>query len=322
MSKSDNPYFIKSGPAAIAFSGGRTSAYMLAKILEACDGKLPPDVVVTFQNTGEEVEQTYEFIHEIETRWVPVLWLEYCDEFRSEDYQNADGGFNKNRRRRDLSDPSDRGYREVNFVTAAREGEPFDAMLTYYWTYRALVKDEGPILPNRVARMCTANLKIKTQTRYMQSHGYKFFDAYAGIRYDEPRRWAKLAATNDRADPQTVIYPMVSAQITRQDVLNFWSTQPFDLQLDPLAEEGNCRLCFLKKTDRIIRIIRKLIIANGGEPDAEVERWLRREREGGMTFRNDRPSVEKLVQIAMSPAEIIPTPDEQEIDCICGSPSV
>lgn len=52
-----NPYLIE-GPALISFSGGRTSAYMLHEILRAHDGTLPPDVYVTFANTGKEREET------------------------------------------------------------------------------------------------------------------------------------------------------------------------------------------------------------------------------------------------------------------------
>jgi len=44
-----NPYKIE-GPALISFSGGRTSGYMLYKILEAYDGKLPNDIHVVFAN--------------------------------------------------------------------------------------------------------------------------------------------------------------------------------------------------------------------------------------------------------------------------------
>lgn len=316
-----SPYLIQQTPAAIAFSGGRTSGYMLAQILDAHNGQLPPDVVVTFENTGEEATETYDFIHEIETRWCPVVWLEYWDAFRREDYIR-NGVLSKNRRPRDLSNPSDWGFRIVDWATSCRQGEPYDNMLDFYWTYRREVKGEGPILPTRVTRMCTSHLKIKTQDRFMRTRDLSPYDAYTGIRYDEPKRWAKMAAINDRSEHYTVVYPMVPAKVTKEMVLDFWSRQPFDLGLDPLAEEGNCRYCFLKKTSRIVSILRKHIQANGGIPDAEIERWLRRERDGGMYFRKDRPPVERLVQIAMSNEEIKPSADEQEIDCFCGSPAV
>jgi len=47
--------FLITGPAVISFSGGRTSAYMLWRILQAHGGILPDDVVVCFANTGREM---------------------------------------------------------------------------------------------------------------------------------------------------------------------------------------------------------------------------------------------------------------------------
>ncbi len=56
--------FLISGPAVISFSGGRTSAYMLWRILRAHGGALPDDVVVCFANTGREMSATLDFVRE------------------------------------------------------------------------------------------------------------------------------------------------------------------------------------------------------------------------------------------------------------------
>ena len=45
-----NPFKIIE-PTVIAFSGGRTSAYMLWRILQSNNGKLPEDAIVCFTNT-------------------------------------------------------------------------------------------------------------------------------------------------------------------------------------------------------------------------------------------------------------------------------
>ena len=55
-------------PSLISFSGGRTSAYMLKKIIDAYNGKLPKDIIVCFANTGKELEETLEFVHECEKK--------------------------------------------------------------------------------------------------------------------------------------------------------------------------------------------------------------------------------------------------------------
>ena len=57
----------------ISFSGGRTSGYMLRRILDAHGGTLPGDVNVLFADTGKERPQTLAFVAEVSERWsVPI----------------------------------------------------------------------------------------------------------------------------------------------------------------------------------------------------------------------------------------------------------
>lgn len=68
-----NDPFRIDGPAVISFSGGRTSAYMLRRVLDA---GLQPDVHVLFADTGRERDETYQFVRECEERWqVPIHWV-------------------------------------------------------------------------------------------------------------------------------------------------------------------------------------------------------------------------------------------------------
>ena len=73
-----SPYRI-ARPAAISFSGGRSSGYMLKHVVDAYSGKLPDDVVVVvFANTGREMPATLDFVDECAKRWdVPITWVEY-----------------------------------------------------------------------------------------------------------------------------------------------------------------------------------------------------------------------------------------------------
>ncbi len=55
-------------PTCISFSGGRTSAYMLWRVLQA-NGGLPAEAVVCFANTGKEDEETLRFVQDVSANW-------------------------------------------------------------------------------------------------------------------------------------------------------------------------------------------------------------------------------------------------------------
>lgn len=64
-----SPFDIQ-GPALVSFSGGRTSAFMLRKIL---DHGLRDDVFIVFADTGKERAETYTFVTECAERWgIPI----------------------------------------------------------------------------------------------------------------------------------------------------------------------------------------------------------------------------------------------------------
>ena len=316
-----NPYKVGS-PTSICFSGGGTSGKMLFEILAAYDGQLPPDVYVAFENTGMERLETLDFIHEVEMRWgVPIVWLEYNDRFDVEDYRKADGSLAERRRKYstdDLIDPAKRGFKIVTYETASRKGEPFDAMLRYYAEFRRIVKSDPPILPTVPSRMCTTHLKIKTNTRWMMSMGYDYFDAVQGIRKDEPRRWAKMMAQNQKGNERyNNVLPLYDAGVVKADVFQFWQSQPFDLQLDAESYAGNCNFCFLKNTDKIVNLMRLRFAETDGTIPPDIQWWIDKEEEAGMSFRQNR-TYAGLVQIAQSNV-LIPASLEPAIDCVCGA---
>lgn len=147
-----NPFEILE-PTCISFSGGRTSAYMLYKVLEAHDMSLPSDAIVCFANTGKEDEATLRFVQDCSEHWgIHITWLEY----------------------------QHKGFKVVSFETAARQGEPFEE----------LVRAKS-YLPNPVARFCTEELKVKPINRYLDSIGIDA-DTFIGVRADEPIRIAKM----------------------------------------------------------------------------------------------------------------------------------
>jgi 3'-phosphoadenosine 5'-phosphosulfate sulfotransferase (PAPS reductase)/FAD synthetase len=259
--------FLIAGPAIVSFSGGRTSAYMLRRILDAHGGTLLGGVHAVFANTGREMPATLDFVARCSAEWsVPVTWLEFTA------------------RRQE-------GYQVVSHNSAARDGEPFAALL----------RDQSS-LPNPVARSCTTELKVRTIKRWaMGDLGWTRWLNVVGIRADETRR----IPTKPPRDRWTLAHPLADAGVTKADVLAFWAAQPFDLMLKG-PWEGNCDGCYLKSRAGIHRM-------HADYPDrmrwwAEQEAVPRGTAGKGRTFRADRESYATMAaNVAASPRLI---PDE------------
>lgn len=211
--------FLITGPAVISFSGGRTSAYMLWRILQAHGGTLPDDVVVCFANTGREMPATLDFVRDCGATWnVPIIWLEYRWK------------------------PGAHGYDVVSHNSASRAGEPFELMLA-----------GKSMLPNPVMRFCTTELKIRTMQRWVKAEcGWSDWNNVVGLRADESRRVERLQK-NQRRQKSGALTPLHEAGVTQADVFAFWRMQPFDLRLAG-PWEGNCDGCFLKSRAAIARM--------------------------------------------------------------------
>lgn len=257
------------GPAQISFSGGRTSGYMLHRIVQAHGGVVPDDVVVCFANTGREMPATLDFVRDCGAAWnVPIRWLEYRHE------------------------PGRHLCIEVSHNSASRDGEPFEHAIR-----------SRSVLPNPVMRFCTAELKIRTMQRFIrETRGWDAWVSVVGLRADEPKRVAKamdLARQSRDGQRGRVICPLAEAGIEEIDVLRFWRAQPFDLALKG-RWEGNCDGCFLKGRGAISRMARDYPERMQWWADQEaakkhVATYLRL-KEMAM-FRADREDYAKLLQI-------------------------
>jgi 3'-phosphoadenosine 5'-phosphosulfate sulfotransferase (PAPS reductase)/FAD synthetase len=273
------------GPALISFSGGRTSAYMLRRILEAHDGILPPDVKVTFANTGKEMPQTLDFVRDCGERWaVDVVWLEY----------------------RDAEAVPDRWAR-VTYETASRNGEPF----------KALINRKG-FLPNPVTRFCTSELKVRPMRDYARSLGWESWTNVLGLRADEPSRVARSRVNREAWDNAM---PLATAGITKRDVSAYWAQRNFGLRLPDIGGVtplGNCDLCFLKSAATISGIMRDMPERAEWWIEAEAEAEARASKPLGAFFRADRPSYAAMLD-AVKRQQGFDFGDRDEIvDCMCG----
>lgn len=286
----NNPYFIDE-PAVVSFSGGRTSAYMLHKILEAHGGNLPDYIKVCFANTGKEMPQTLDFVKRCGDEWgVDIVWLECKTRHGNEDekkyvYETV----------------------VVDYETASRNGEPF----------RELVLARR-YAPNPVARFCTQELKIFRMRDWMNEQFPKdgrnqVWVNVVGLRADEQRRVAKMAGRDD------MLLPLADDGVTKETVKAFWDSQPFDLELpnnNGVTDWGNCDLCFLKGIDKKVSIIR----ARPGIADW----WLELELElssclgKGAYFRADQPSYADMKIIATDQPGLFDSVQDETIPCFCG----
>jgi 3'-phosphoadenosine 5'-phosphosulfate sulfotransferase (PAPS reductase)/FAD synthetase len=191
--------------------------------------------------------QTLDFVQECGSRWgVNVVWLEYR--------------------------PAAPFFDRVSHNSADRTGKPFDDLI-----------DRKQYLPNQQSRFCTIELKIRTAKRYLVSQGWKRWINATGIRADEPSRLENLPRSwtpkgewviqevkgkpkrvwigEPRAKDRWLSWtPLADARVSRHDVADFWSAQPFDLQLPNVGGNcwlGNCDGCFLKSEVHIASLARE-----------------------------------------------------------------
>jgi len=279
-----DPFKIDS-PTCISFSGGRTSAYMLWRVLQS-NGGLPDEAKVCFANTGKEDEATLIFVDRCSKEWnVPITWVEY---------QNAE-------------ETKDR-FKVVTFETASRNGEPFEAIIR-----------KRNYLPNPVSRFCTVEMKVRAIHRYLKSIGWTEWESMLGIRADEQRRLAKIG-NQDYGKHEEKIAPLGKTGVTKETVGEFWKSHSFDLELpnmNGVTMHGNCDLCYLKGGSQIMSLI--------AEKPQRAVWWAKMEalalalasKPDGAKFRTDRPSYSQMAKFAMEQRDMFDT-NEEAIACFCG----
>ena len=192
----------------ISFSGGRTSAYMTKLLLDNWSDRY--DFIVTFANTGLEHPKTLDFIHNCDVHFgYNTVWLEAVVHH---DKRLA---------------PS---HKIVDYTSAARDGSPFEETIKKYG------------IPNQKFPGCTRDLKLNPIKSYLKSLGINEHEipTAIGIRTDETRR-----VNPKTVAARTLIYPLINEWPSdKQDVLDWWEDQAFDLGIDEF--EGNCLGCWKK----------------------------------------------------------------------------
>lgn len=200
----------------ISFSGGETSAFM-AQWLIANKADQYDDLLCLFANTGQENEQTLEFVERCD-KWfgLNVVWVEA-------NVQEGRVGT---------------AHRTVDCKSASRHGEPFEAVIKKYG------------IPNQAYPHCTRELKLAPIRSYLKSIGWRAgdYDTAIGIRCDEIDRMSPDAKHN------RLIYPLVTdCPMTKPQINEWWSKQSFRLRLK--GYEGNCKWCWKKSMRKHLTLI-------------------------------------------------------------------
>lgn len=246
-------------PLLISFSGGRTSAFM-AKFLMEYEPYKNFEKVVCFANTGKEYEATLEFVDRCDREFgLNVVWLEAK--------VNSEKG-------------KGTSYKIVDFETASRQGEPFEAVIAKYG------------IPNKQFPHCTRELKQLPIRKYMQSLGYKEWVTATGIRADEPHRINRVSDSNF----MNPFFPLADLlKVDESFIRNWWERQDFDLNLKDY--QSNCDLCWKKSKRKRLTLIH--------ENSSVAEWWDRMEREYGQLQyqfdQRDRLTILELVELAKRP---------------------
>lgn len=185
---------------------------------------------------------------------------------------------------------SKREYEVVNYETASRNGEPFEQLIV-----------DKNYLPNMVARFCTSELKVLTIERYLKDQGITDWETAVGIRADEPRRVAKMR------QKEGYLTPLADKGVTSNDVIEFWKSQKFDLNLPVSGFYSNCDLCFLKGYG----IKQSLVNEN---PNL-ANWWADQEQKINARFRSDQPAYKDMIAVSGTQIDLW---GYESIECFCG----
>lgn len=199
----------------VSFSGGETSAYMAQWFWKNKHDEF--DMVFVFANTGQENEETLQFIDKCSNHFgFPVIWIE------AKVYHN---------------ERKSNGFKVVDFKTADRTGKVFEQ----------IIKKHG--IPNLNAPHCTRELKQIPIKAYAKSIGWDDYFTAIGIREDEADRISPKAKENK------LLYPLISQSfrpMTKSKINFWWNQQPF--RLDLKGYQGNCKWCWKKNIHKLYKI--------------------------------------------------------------------
>lgn len=196
-------------PNVVSFSGGRTSAYLVYKMEEMRKAGDIDDVHYVFMDTGAEHPKTYAFIRNVVEHFGINLVCLRADVIQEQGKSAS--------------------YTEVSLDECKPDLQPwYDYTKKYGMAHVTMPK-------------CTDVMKIKPFEKWcIDKFGKKNYTTWLGIRFDEQKRIK---------DVEGMRYLAEISLKDKQDILDWWSDMPFDLNLPEYL--GNCVFCIKKGANRI-----------------------------------------------------------------------
>lgn len=259
---------------AASFSGGRSSAMMVAQMLRR--GQHLDHII--FCNTGMETPETLAFLAACNEQVFDGRLV--CLEFKMTKRTPEEMAALRAKKYKRLGEYK-RDYRIVSVGDLNRKGAPFTELTKIF-----------KALPSHSHRYCTVELKIETSYRYLYDkvdYHTTYINKYLGLRADEkPGRVANIRARSNLYDSRIAAgkkpykwtsyehMPLADEKITSLDVLEFWRKNPlkglsFD-PADPAIRLSNCYGCFFGNEAEMINVARNR--PDMAETWAEMERWV------------------------------------------------
>jgi 3'-phosphoadenosine 5'-phosphosulfate sulfotransferase (PAPS reductase)/FAD synthetase len=211
--------------------------------------------VYVFANTGQEHPKTLDFINQCDRNWgLGIVWLEAVQH---------------NGERKGAT------HRVVTFDIACRDGRLFREMTEKYG------------IANKSYPHCNRELKLNPMKSYIATAGLSNLGVAIGIRADEPRRLPDIGLRGNRVYPLADWWPA-----TKQDVLDWWEDQPFDLEIE--EREGNCVWCWKKSEKKHFANIANNPEWYGVPRDLEREFTSAKSKRGNQVFFRGALSTDQL----------------------------
>lgn len=184
------------------------------------------------------------------------------------------------------------GYTVTGYDSAKKNGEPFESVIKKYG------------LPSKLYRHCTRELKEAPVHSFAKEYFSGDYLTAIGIRADEQSRLSKKPG---------IIYPLAEINISKQFINDWWSKQPFNLELS--ESQGNCDFCFLKSKRKRINLLKGGLDVSWW---SDMEQRYGDERRPMMDVRNG-VTVQDLVRLSEVQNLQMDLSFDFETNCFCGN---